>query len=415
MNFADLDLSDALIRAIQAKGFQACTAIQAHTLPHTLTGTDAISQAQTGTGKTAAFLITIINHQLQKETSRPAGTPGAFIMAPTRELVIQITSDAQELAQFTKLNICALFGGMGFDKQAEQLAGPVDILIGTPGRTLDFCNRGALRLNRVKMLIIDEADRMFSMGFIPDVRRLIRQTPPKKIRQTMLFSATFNSQVLTLADQCTVDAIHLSVAPENLAVESIEQLVYIVTVKEKLTLLYNLIKSQNLSRVLVFANRRDTARTLYEHLSALELNCGILSGEIKQQKRLTTLEKFKQGDIRVLVATDVAGRGLHIEGISHVVNYNLPETSDDYIHRIGRTGRAGAQGASVSFACESEGFHIPAIEKALAMKLKCQYPNKTLLTALPAYTSPRSSKPTHRRVQNAPSRPDRRAGKNRKR
>lgn len=392
MNFVELDLPDALIRAIQAKGFQDCTTIQAQTLPHTLTGTDAIGQAQTGTGKTAAFLITIINRQLREAANRPAGTPGAFILAPTRELVIQIGADAQELTRFTKLRTCTLFGGMDFNKQAEQLAGPVDILIGTPGRTLDFCNRGALRLKQVDILVIDEADRMFSMGFIPDVRRLIRQTPHKNIRQTMLFSATFSSQVLTLAHQCTVDAVHLSVAPENLAVESIEQLVYIVTVKEKLALLYNLIKSQNLNRVLVFTNRRDTARTLYEHMSALGLNCGILSGEIKQQKRLTTLERFKSGAIEVLIATDVAGRGLHIEDISHVINYNLPEASDDYIHRIGRTGRAGAKGSSVSFACENEGFQIPAIEKALAMKLQCQYPNKILLAALPPYKKPTQTK-----------------------
>lgn len=391
LRFQELSLASELMRGIQATGFEQCTPIQMNSLPPALAGQDVAGQAQTGTGKTASFLITIIQQQLAQRSSGEkslAGAPKALILAPTRELATQIESDALELMRFTPLKICALFGGMDFDGQARQLAAPVDVVVGTPGRTLDFYRRKVLKLHQVKILVIDETDRMFSMGFMPDVGQLIRATPPKKSRQTLLFSATFSHEVLRLAEQCTVDAVRIIIEPERPAAASVKQLVYMVTGQEKLTLLYNLIKSQDLARVLIFTNRRDTTRDLQAHLQALGINCEMLSGEVKQQTRMTTLERFKQGKITALVATDVAGRGLHIKDISHVINYNLPEYPDDYIHRIGRTGRAGADGLSISFACEDDGFQIPAIEEAIKNKLNCQYPGQSLLTPLPKYQRP---------------------------
>ena len=393
--FHDLDLPEEIMHAILDLGFRFCTPIQAEILPHTLKGQDAYGRAQTGTGKSAAFLITIISHILRNpiEGDRKSGTPRALVIAPTRELAIQIEKDARDIADHCHVSVVAVYGGMDYDKQRNQLHGkPVDIVIATPGRLLDFRQRHDLHLGKVEIMVIDEADRMLDMGFIPDVRRIISSTPPRHKRQTLLFSATLTPEVIRLASQWTIDPATIEIEPEQVAVDTVEQLVYILTAKEKFPLLYNLITKQDLKRVMVFVNRRDQVRRLTEALQDHGIDCEMLTGEVPQNKRLKTLEAFREGRIPVMVATDVAGRGIHIDGVSHVVNYTLPVDPEDYVHRIGRTGRAGASGISVSFACESDSFHIPDIEAYIGRELKCTHPDEALLTAPPPPT-PRKRPP----------------------
>ena len=380
--FHDLKLDDRLMHGIADLGFEYCSPIQAGVLPQTLQGHDAIGKAQTGTGKTAAFLITIIQDLLSNPITdeRYAGEPRALVIAPTRELVVQIGDDAKNLTKHTGLNVATLIGGMDYNKQLNQLKGSlVDIVVATPGRLLDFQSRRDLFLDQVEILVIDEADRMLDMGFIPQVRRIVRSTPNKDHRQTLLFSATFTPDVLSLTEQWTYKPFSLEIEPESVATDTVDQKVYIVAADEKLALLKNIIKLPEAKSVIVFANRRDQTRKLYESLRKNGVRCGILSGEIPQNKRSQTLARFKEGGIQVLVATDVAGRGIHVDGISHVVNYTLPEDPEDYVHRIGRTGRAGATGTSISFACEDDAFLLAPLEEMLGSKLLCEQPPLELL------------------------------------
>lgn len=380
--FHDLNLPKEIMHAIYDLGFKYTTPIQAEILFHTLTGKDATGRAQTGTGKTAAFLISIMSKLLREpiQGKRRSGTPRALIVAPTRELVIQITEDAKKLSKYTGLKIIPIYGGMDYQKQKKLLYGQAaDILVATPGRLLDFYSRRDLHLSEVEVLVLDEADRMLDMGFIPDVRKIVRATPPKEKRQTLFFSATLSEDVKRLSSYWTKDAVFVEIEPEQVEVESVKQLVYIMTSDEKLPLLLNLIATEKLERVMIFANRRDEVRDLYDLLQLNGISCSILSGDVDQKQRLRTLEDFKSGKIRVLCATDVAGRGIHIEGVSHVVNYTLPQDPEDYVHRIGRTGRAGAKGISISFASEDDSFYIPAIEKYLGHPLECTYPDEDML------------------------------------
>lgn len=384
--FHDLFLSDSLMHAIHDLGFTYCTPIQAGVLGHTLKGLDCIGQAQTGTGKTAAFLITIIA-QLEESpppTERYMGEPRALIIAPTRELVMQIAKEAQTLTKYTNLNVMSFVGGMDFNKQLKQLETTYcDILVATPGRLLDFHQRNEIHLDMLEILVLDEADRMLDMGFIPQVRQIIRHTPPKKDRQTLFFSATFTDDVMNLAKQWTTDPAIVEIEPETVASDNIDQQIYAVSEKDKLTLLYNLIHQNNWQRVIVFANRRDQVRDVEKKLKHQGISTALLSGEVAQNKRVQTLEKFREGKISVLIATDVAGRGIHVDGISHVINYNLPETPDDYVHRIGRTGRAGTKGISISLIGEDDIFILPDIEALLGQKLEGKIPPANLLTPLP--------------------------------
>jgi ATP-dependent RNA helicase RhlB len=384
--FHDLGLPDPLLHAIADLGFQYCTPIQAEILPSTLQGKDATGRAQTGTGKTAAFIITVISHMMHKPASakRPVGTPRILVLAPTRELVLQISEEARDLAKYTPFSVISVFGGMDYEKQRKQLGGrKSDIVVATPGRLLDFKRRKDIDLSQVEIVIIDEADRMLDMGFIPDVRKIIYSTPHKSKRQTLLFSATLTPEVTRLTEQWTRSPVKVEIEPEQVAVNSVEQIVYIVTTDEKYNLLYNIITHKNLERVIVFCNRKDETRRLAALLSRYQIDCAILSGDVRQQTRIRTLDKFKAGKIRVLVATDVAGRGIHIEGMDHVINYTLPRDPEDYVHRIGRTGRAGAEGTSISFADEEDSFYIPAIEKLIGTDLPCIYPGEELLATLP--------------------------------
>ncbi len=371
------------MHAIAELDFRYCTPVQAEVLPKTLEGLDVTGKAQTGTGKTAAFLITILSAFLKSphEAGRKPGAPRALILAPTRELVMQIEKDALSLSKYcTGIRTIAVYGGMDYQKQLRQLEqGTVDIVVATPGRLLDFKSKGGLSLSKVEILVIDEADRMLDMGFIPDVRRIIESTPPKTRRQTLLFSATLTPDVVRLASRWTKDAITIEIDPEQVATDTVHQVVYVVTETEKFKVLYNLIVRDRLERVLVFANRKDHSQELAQRFAALGINTGLLSGDVAQDRRIKTLEAFRGGKIRVLVATDVAARGLHVEDISHVVNYNLPLNPDDYVHRIGRTGRAGAKGISVSFADEMDAQQIPAIEQYIGRSLICSAPDESLL------------------------------------
>ena len=385
--FHDLGLADELMHAIADLNFQYCTPIQAEVLPNTLQGKDASGRAQTGTGKTAAFIVTAIHHMHRKPASakHPNGTPRVLVLAPTRELVLQIAEEARALSKYTSFNVVSVFGGMDYEKQRKLLGKrKSDIIVATPGRLLDFKRRKDIDLRRVEIVVIDEADRMLDMGFIPDVRKIIYSTPHKSKRQTLLFSATLTPDVMRLADQWTRNPIKVEIEPEQVAVNSVEQIVYIVTSDEKNALLFNIITRKDLERVIVFCNRKDETRRLADLLAQYQINCAVLSGDVRQHVRIRTLNNFKAGKIRVLVATDVAGRGIHIEGMDHVINYTLPRDPEDYVHRIGRTGRAGAAGTSISFADEEDSFYIPAIEKLIGNTLPCIYPDEAWLALLPS-------------------------------
>ncbi|MBB5212782.1 ATP-dependent RNA helicase RhlB [Microbulbifer hydrolyticus] len=394
VRFHDLDLPLPLMHAIADLGFQYCSPIQGQSLPHTLNGHDMVGKAQTGTGKTAAFLITVIDDLLKHpfEGERYAGEARALIIAPTRELVMQIADDAKGLCKYTDLEIHTLVGGMDYQKQQKALNERlVDILVATPGRLLDFVSKRDCFLDQTEILVIDEADRMLDMGFIPDVRRIVRQTPRKTHRQTMFFSATFTPEVDDLVEQWTSEPVIVEIEPEHVATDTVTQHVYLVSGDEKYPLLFNIVQKDEVESLIVFANRRDQCRRLHENLVAHGIAAGLLSGEVAQNKRVRTLEDFKTGKSKVLVATDVAGRGIHIDGISHVVNYTLPEEPEDYVHRIGRTGRAGKSGTSISFACEDDAMRLEPIEKLLGSKLTCEVPPEELLVEPPKVHVKRSS------------------------
>lgn len=387
--FSTFSLQKPLERAITDLGYKFCTPIQAQSLRYTLRGYDVTGKAQTGTGKTAAFLITIINDQLKNpvQEERFIGEPRALILAPTRELVMQIASDAQNLSKHADLHVVTLVGGEDYKKQLAAVdSRPVDIVVATPGRLIDFLQNDQMYLGLVEILVIDEADRMLDMGFIPQVRTIVGRTPHKDCRQTLLFSATFTPEIIELTSRWAMDPIMIEVTPERVATDTINQIVYLVTTEDKYKLLYNLISAEGAAKVIVFNNRRDQVRKLADNLHRNGISCGLLSGEVAQNKRVKTLEAFRDGELQVLVATDVAGRGLHIDDVTHVINYSLPEEAEDYVHRIGRTGRAGAVGTSISFACEEDSFLLPNIEDKLGQKLPCVYPEEEMLAEPPAFT-----------------------------
>ncbi|MBU0483760.1 MAG: ATP-dependent RNA helicase RhlB [Proteobacteria bacterium] len=388
VRFHDFELPAEIMHGIADLNFEFCTPIQIATLKQTLSKRDAIGRAQTGTGKTAAFLITIFTNFLSSPNphKNKKGTPRALIIAPTRELVIQIGKDAQDLAKYCPFNIITIYGGTAYQRQQQSCDRPLDMIVATPGRLLDFQRQGIIDLSQIETMVIDEADRMLDMGFIPDVRKIIQSTPNKDKRQTLFYSATMTPEVNHLAAQWTKNPVNVEIEPEQVAVETVNQVVYLTTSQEKYTVLYNLIINHNLERVMIFANRRDETRKLTERLKRNAINCEMISGDVAQNKRTSTLDDFRSGKIRVLVATDVAGRGIHIDGVSHVINYTLPYEPEDYVHRIGRTGRAGASGISISFASEDDAFYLPEIEKYIGQKLPCVTPAADLLKTPPRGT-----------------------------
>jgi len=374
MKFTELDLPQEVLQGIEEAGFKELTPVQEESIPLALQGKDVAAQAQTGTGKTAAFLISLFTRLLRHR--RPASAdPRALIMAPTRELVVQICADAEVLGCGCDLKVQPIFGGVDYEKQRNALRSGVDIIVATPGRLIDYYKQRVFSLKKIEAVVIDEADRMFDMGFIRDLRYLLRKLPPFDQRQTMLFSATLNPRVMELAYEFMDIAEKVRIAPEQVTAERVEQLLYHVSRREKFPLLMGLLrKEQGMERVLVFVNTKKEAEHLVERLKANDFRAAVISGDIPQRKRMRILDEFKAGRINFLVATDVASRGIHIEGVTHVINYDLPQDPEDYVHRIGRTARAGAVGKAISLADEDLVFHLEDIESYLGQKIPSCFP-----------------------------------------
>ena len=409
MRFQDFDLPPEIMHAIADLGFQYCTPIQALSLAHALAGKNVAGRAQTGTGKTAAFLIALLTRYLRHPAGRPTkeAAPRALVIAPTRELVIQICRDADSVGKYCGLRYLAVYGGMDHERQRRELAaGPVDLLVATPGRLLDYAQSRMVDLSQVDTLVIDEADRMLDMGFIPDVRRIVGRLPPPDRRCTMLYSATLNDDVMRLASQWMTEPVRVEIEADNMAVSTITQQVYIVAAREKFNVLYNLLRLHATSRVLVFCNRRDSTEYVSEKLRRNGIACEMLSGDVQQNRRLRALEDFRSGKVRVVVATDVAGRGIHVDDIGFVVNYDFPYEPEDYVHRIGRTGRAGQIGTAISFADENESFIIPEIEKFIGEPLKCVHPDDELLRPPVAHRESRPVEAAPRVAEAAAAKPE---------
>lgn len=374
MKFTEFELPEQVLKGITGAGFEMLTPVQEESIPLALTGKDVAAQAQTGTGKTAAFLISMFTRLLASERDT-SHNPRALIMAPTRELVVQIVSDAGILGAHTGLRVQAIFGGMDYDKQRQALKEGVDIIVATPGRLIDYFKQKVFSLHRVEMLVIDEADRMFDMGFIKDLRYILRHLPPFEKRQTMLYSATLSPQVMELAYEFMNIAEKVSIEPKQVAAEKVEQVLYHVSRKEKFALLNGLLKREKgIERMLLFVNTKAEGERLGDHLEANGYPAGVLTGDVPQKKRMRILERFKLGELKYLVATDVASRGIHVDNVTHVVNYDLPQDREDYVHRIGRTARAGASGHAISFADEETVFQLEEIEAYLGKKIPSMMP-----------------------------------------
>lgn len=368
--FESLSLPESVQQGIAATGFTVCTPIQEKVLPLALAGKDVAGQAQTGTGKTAAFLIGIFARLLRhdaKPTPEPA--PRAFIVAPTRELVVQILHDAQQLGRFTGLSMQAVFGGIDYKKQRDLLRQGCDIVIGTPGRLIDYLKQHVYSLRRVEVLVIDEADRLFDMGFIADLRFLLRRLPPYDKRQSLLFSATLSWAVMELAYEHMNDPTKVTVSPEQVTAENVTHLIYHVGRHEKLPLLLGLFHRERPERTMVFVNTKRAGEWLAQRLTDNGYAARAITGDLDQRLRMKLVHQFKSGELPILVATDVASRGLHIEDITHVINYDLPQDAENYVHRVGRTARAGASGAAISLACEEFVESLHAIEDLTGFKI----------------------------------------------
>ncbi len=373
MKFSELSLPETLRKGIESAGFTDCTPIQEKTLPITLTGKDIAGQAQTGTGKTAAFLITLFARLLAQE--RPGGPhhPRALILAPTRELVVQIEKDAQQLGEQCGFTIQAIYGGVDYMLQKNALRAGADVIIGTPGRLIDYLKQKVYSLSHIEVLVIDEADRMFDMGFIADLRFILRRLPGYDKRQNLMFSATLNQRVMELAYEFMNLPVKVEVSPEQMTAEKVEQLIYHVARKDKFPLLLGLLRKMGISRTMIFINTKREGEYLQDRLNGNDFHCRIISGDVEQKKRLRILEDFKSGKLPIMIATDVASRGLHIDGVSHVINYDLPQDAEDYVHRIGRTARAGAEGIAISLADEDGAFYLEAIHEYIKEKIPVEW------------------------------------------
>ncbi len=372
--FHDFDLPSEVMHGVCELGFKYCTEIQAISLEQALAGKNIAGKAQTGSGKTAAFLVAILTRYLRTPECRAktGGVPRALVIAPTRELVIQICKDADKIGKYCSLRSLAVYGGMDYDRQrSEVLGAPVDLLVATPGRLLDFVKSHVIDLSSVDTLVIDEADRMLDMGFIPDVRRIMSYLPPKSKRATMLYSATLNDTVMRLALNWMDEPYRAEVESETNATDTVRQVVYIVRSKDKFTVLFNHIALHPEARTIVFCNRKTTTEEVFSSLKSRGVSVEMLSGDVNQGKRLKVLDLFREGAVKVVVATDVAGRGIDIKGLEYVINFDFPYEAEDYVHRIGRTGRAGSTGIAISFADEDESFAIPEIEEYIKETLKC--------------------------------------------
>jgi ATP-dependent RNA helicase RhlB len=369
VRFEELNIPEKVMEGIRAAGFTECTPVQACTLPEALRGKDIAAQAQTGTGKTAAFLIAVFSRMLALPAPGQGPSPRALIIAPTRELVSQIAAEAKLLGGHAGFRILPVFGGIDYLKQREDIAKGVDVLIGTPGRLIDYLKQKVYSLRKTQFLVIDEADRMFDMGFISDLRFMLRRMSPFDKRQSMLFSATLSHRVHELCYEHMNMPVQISLTPENITVEQIEQELYHVGRSEKLGLLLGILRREPGGRFLIFCNTRAAVERIELFLNANGLAAAPITGELDQRKRMKVLSQFKEGTLPILVATDVASRGLHIDGVTHVINYDLPQDPEDYVHRIGRTARAGAAGMAISLACEEYVHSLPDIEEYIRQKI----------------------------------------------
>jgi len=373
MRFSELDLPYEVRQGIEHAGFSICTPVQEAVIPRAVRGEDIAAQAQTGTGKTAAFLISLFAKMIRNPVQDCGNSPQALIIAPTRELADQIYHETERLGKFTGFRFLAVYGGIDYQKQMDTLQKGVDILIGTPGRLIDYYKQRVYSLKKTRYLIIDEADRMFDMGFIDDLRYLIKKMPPYTKRQSMLFSATLSYRVMELAYEHMNLPEKISITPEKVTVEQVEQVLYHVGKHEKISLLLGLLKHEAPDRALIFVNTRRAADMVVERLNRNGWKVEAITGDIVQKKRLRILADFKEGKLPVLVATDVASRGIHVEGVTHVINYDLPQDAEDYVHRIGRTGRAGATGKAISLADEEYVYSLEDIEKYIGQKIPVEW------------------------------------------
>jgi ATP-dependent RNA helicase RhlB len=371
LSFSSLHLPESLQKGLADASFERCTPIQAQTLPQALAGMDVAGQAQTGTGKTAAFLVAMYARLIRESApaSRNLNAPRALIVAPTRELAVQIHKDAEVLGSHTGLMLGLAFGGVDYEKQRYHLERGVDVLIGTPGRIIDFVKQHVIDLRSVQALVLDEADRMFDLGFIADIRYLLRRLPPPDRRLNMLFSATLSHRVLELAYEHMNDPTLVRIEPDKMTVDRVRQVIYYPSMDEKPRLLVSMLKQMDPRRSMVFVNTRRAAEEIESLLRANGINAEAISGDVPQRKRLRMLRDFHEGTLAVLIGTDVASRGLHIPDVSHIFNYDLPQDPEDYVHRIGRTARAGTEGDAISFGCETYVMSLPDIEAYIGRKI----------------------------------------------
>ena len=384
--FSEFDLHPQLLAGLEAAGFNRCTPIQALTLPLALAGRDVAGQAQTGTGKTLAFLIATLNRLLTRPAlaDRKPEDPRALILAPTRELAIQIHKDAVKFASDLGLKFALVYGGVDYDKQRTLLQAGADVIIATPGRLIDYVKQHkVVSLHACEMCVLDEADRMFDLGFIKDIRFLLRRMPERTTRQTLLFSATLSHRVLELAYEHMNEPEKLVVETESVTAAKVRQKVYYPADEEKIPLLLGLLSRSEGARTMVFVNTKAFVERVARALEKGGYRVGVLSGDVPQKKRESLLKKFQAGQLEILVATDVAARGLHIDGVSHVYNYDLPFDAEDYVHRIGRTARLGAEGDAISFACERYGMSLPDIETYIDQKIPGEHVTPEMLVAVP--------------------------------
>jgi ATP-dependent RNA helicase RhlB len=379
--FTDLKLPHAVSAGIAGCGFVRATPIQAATLPLLLAGQDVAAQAQTGTGKTAAYLVAIFTRFVRTKRHKASPNPRALIVAPTRELAVQIQEDAKALGHFLKPRIVTVFGGIDYGRQRDQLRAGCDLLIGTPGRLLDYEQQGATSFGEVESLVVDEADRLFDLGFIKDLRRILRRCPPPGRRHSMLFSATLSLRVMELAYEHLNDARKIEIRPEQITADRVTQVLYHVSQREKIPLLLNLLRREGVDRTMLFVNTKRFAERLVSNLERHGFKIGALTGDIPQPRRLKILQDFKNGALPLLVATDVASRGLHIDGVTHVINVDLPQDPEDYVHRIGRTARAGQAGKAISLADEDYVFSLDAIQRLIGMKIPVEFADDLLFAA----------------------------------
>jgi len=408
LRFDALDIHEQVQAGVRDAGFEFCTPIQASTLPIALKGHDVAGQAQTGTGKTAAFLIATFQRLLASTPAEDAKKqPRAFMLAPTRELAVQIANDAELLGKHTGLKIGLAYGGTDYEKQRRIIEEGIDILIGTPGRVIDYYKQGVFKLDQVEVAVLDEADRMFDMGFIKDIRYLLRRLPAPDKRLNMLFSATLSHAVMDLAYEHMNEPELIRIEPDKVTADKVRQAIFFPSNKEKMPLLVGLIREMGEGRIMVFVNMKREAERVQAYLQANGIDAQAISGDVPQKKRLRMLMDFQSGDLPVLIGTDVASRGLHIPDVQYVINYDLPQDAEDYVHRIGRTARAGAAGDAISFGCETYAVSLPDIEDYIGHKIPVANYDVSLLPELKRPKSRPRNKSDQRRGRSS-KRPSRR-------